>query len=166
MKNIIKTGFILLVVIIVIAGCQQQMDHSKKLKPLADKFLKVWNNGNYDALDTIVDPNFVRESNSQALVEGMDGLKEVMQGLRTGYPDLKISFAEEIYSDNKAAFKWNLTGTNTGASDTPATGKAVELWGMTIVHFNNGKITREIVAFDRQEWIEQLGFSISPPETD
>ena len=166
MKTIIKNALILLSAIIIIAGCQQQMDNSKELKPLADKFLEVWNNGNYNALNTIVDPSFVRISNSQPVVEGLDGLKEVIQGLRTGYPDLKIVFAEEIYSDNKAAFKWELIGTNTGATDIPANGKAVELWGMTIVHFNNGKISKEFVAFDRQEWIEQLGYSISPPETD
>ena len=166
MKIIIKPGLLLIFAILVIAGCQQQMDHSEELKPLADKFLEVWNNGNYNALNTIIDPNFVRVSNSQPDVEGLDGLKEVMQGLRTGYPDLKITFAEEIYSHNKAAFKCELTGTNTGATDIPPTGKPVELWGMTIVHFKNGKIAKEIVAFDRQEWIEQLGYSISPPDTD
>ena len=165
MKTIVKTSFILLFVIII-AGCQQQIDYSKELKPLADKFLEVWNNGEYEALDAIVDPGFVRESNSQPVVEGLDGLKEVMQGLRTGYPDLKIIFIEEVYSDNKAALKWKLTGTNTGATDTPATGKSVNFWGITIVHYENGKITKEIVAFDSQEWMEQLGYSLTPPEND
>ena len=40
----------------------------------------------------------------------------------------------------------------------PPTGKKIKIWGITILHFANGKISREIVAYNNQALIEQLGF--------
>jgi hypothetical protein len=47
-KAILKTGSLfLLIAVIFTTGCQQpKPDASKELKPLADKFVEVWNNGN------------------------------------------------------------------------------------------------------------------------
>ena len=46
----------------------------------------------------------------------------------------------------------------------PPTGKAVKFWGESILHLANGKISREIVAYNNQALIEQLGFAMIPPK--
>jgi len=167
-QSILKASFLLLVfAAILTAGCQQQKpDTSKEFKPVLDKFVEVWNNGNYDELDALLDPGFVRIVNHIPDVEGIAGMKEVMSGFRTSFPDLKLTIDTEIYADNIAAARWDFTGTNTGPGEMPPTGKSVKAWGITILHFANGKLIKEIVAYDEKFFMEQLGFTMMPPSSE
>jgi len=167
-QKMLRTVSLLLAIAVVFtSGCQQQKpDASKELKPLADKFVEVWNNGNLEDLDAIIDPSFVRTENEAPEVSGLEGLKKVMTGYRTAYPDIKIVSEEEIYAENKATVRWRFTGTNSGPGEIPPTGIKVEFWGETILHFSNGKLTAEIVAFDQRPVLEQLGYTITPPVFD
>jgi len=56
-----------------------------------------------------------------------------------------------------------LTGTNTGSGEMPPTGKSVKIWGISIIHLADGKITEEWAGFDNQSFMEQLGFTMTPP---
>jgi steroid delta-isomerase-like uncharacterized protein len=164
MKHFPKISAIV-IAFMVLSGCQQQRpDPSQTLKPIADKYVEVWNTGNLGELDVIFDPQFVRHANLLPDVEGIDGLKKLMSGFRTAYPDLKIVLSDEVYSENEAAARWTFTGTNTGPGEMPPTGKSVTIWGLSILHFANGKITEEIVAYDNQSFMEQLGYMMMPPK--
>lgn len=163
-QAILKTSSLFfLIAIIFSSGCQQQKpDASEELKPLADKFVEVWNNGNYDELEALLDPGFVRSVNQIPDVEGVDGMKKVMSGFRTSFPDLRLTISNEIYAENSAAVRWAFTGTNTGQGEMPPTGKSVSAWGISILHFANGKLTNEMVAYDNLSFMEQLGFTMTP----
>ena len=155
-----KAGLGLLVMVVFAStGFPQQ----QQLKPLVDKYVEIWNTGNFKDVDAIMDPHFVRHANDQPAVEGVDGMKKVISGLRTAYPDVKVILTEEIYVENKSVGRWLLTGTNTGAGEMPPTGKSVKQWGISILHYSNGKLAEEWVAFDNQSWIQQLGFTMTPP---
>ncbi len=152
---------ILIVTFVFIAGCQQQKpDPSQELKTLVDKYVEIWNSGNLSELDAIMDSNYVRTANTLPNVEGLDGQKKLISGFRTAYPDGKLVLEEEVYSENKAVGRWVYTGTNTGPGEMPPTGKQIKIWGITILHFANGKLTREIVSFDNQALMEQLGYTM------
>ena len=161
---VVKAGSVFLMMVVLVAtGFSQKSDASQQLKPVIDKYVEVWNTGNLKDLDAIVDPHFVRHANSQPVVEGVDGLKKVISGFRTAYPDLKIIVNEDIYAENKSVGRWALTGTNTGAGEMPPTGKAVKQWGISILHFANGKITEEYLGFDNLALMQTLGFTLTPP---
>ena len=153
---------VLILTFLIITGCQPKTDPSKEMKPLVDKYVEVWNSGNLGELDAIISSNYVYHSNQSPDANGLEGLKKVISGFRTSYPDVKIVLDDEIYSENGAACKWELTGTNTGPGDFPATGKSVKQWGVSILHFANGKITGEWVAFDNQSFMTQLGYTMTP----
>jgi steroid delta-isomerase-like uncharacterized protein len=160
----LKTGLLFLMVLVISIGCQQQKpDPSQELKPIIDKLIEVWNNGNLDDLDTIIDPNFVRSVNQIPDVKGVEGLKKVVTAFRTAYPDLNLTWDNGIYAENSLAGRWVFTGTNTGAGEMQPTGKSVSIWGESIFYFADGKITREIVAYNNQAFMEQLGFTATPP---
>jgi len=167
-NTILKAGSLFSIMTVIFAtGCQQQKsDPSVELKPVVDQFINIWNNGNLEDLDAIIDPSFVRTENEAPKVSGLEGLKKVMTGYRTAYPDIKIVIDEEIYAENKATVRWRFTGTNTGPGEMPPTGKKVNFWGETILHFSNGKLTAEIVAFDQRPVLEQLGYTITPPTVE
>ena len=171
MKSLIKNVlfvnvFATLLAIVLFAGCQQQKDYSKELKPLLDRGVAVWNNGNLDEVDALWDPSVVRSANGLPDVNGIDGIKKVISGFRTAYPDLKLTVDEEIYAENKVTLRWTLTGTNTGPGEMPPTGKQIKIWGISIVHFANGKLTREFISFDNQSLMEQLGFTMMMPSEE
>jgi steroid delta-isomerase-like uncharacterized protein len=163
-QTILKAGSLLLMIaVIMTTGCQPKPVGSQQLKSIADKYVEVWNNGNLEALDAILDPHYVRRVNLIPDVEGVDGIKKVISGFRTAYPDLKLVLEDEVYSENKAAARWSFTGTNTGPGEMPPTGKSVKVWGVSILHFANGKLTGEWVAYDNKSFMEQLGYTMTPP---
>lgn len=168
MKSLIKNNLILrlsalFITIAFITGCEQQKDYSKELKPIVDRGVAVWNNGNLEEADEIWAPNVIRSANDLPDVEGIEGLKAVINSFRTSFPDAKLIVDEEIYSENKAIIRWTFTGINTGEGEMPATGNQIEIWGISILYFENGKLTKELVAFDNQSLMEQLGFTMMPP---
>ena len=160
----LKTGSLLLLIAVLFTiGCQQpKPDPSVELKPIVDKLIEVWNNGNLDELDVIIDPNFVRSVNQIPDVEGVDGLIKVVTAFRTAYPDVKLTWDNGIFSENRVAGRWTFKGTNTGPSEMPPTGRSVNIWGESIFYIENGKITREIVAYDNLAFMEQLGYTMMP----
>ncbi len=167
-NTILKTGSLFLIIAVIFAtGCKQpKPDPSVELKPIVDKLIEVWNNGNLDELDTIIDPNFVRSVNLIPDVEGIDGLKKVVTAFRTAYPDVKLTWDNGVFSENRVAGRWTFKGTNTGPGQMAPTGKSVNIWGEDIFYIENGKITREIVAYDNLAFMEQLGFTMMPLTAD
>jgi len=166
MKSSINILFVLLTAFVLFTGCQQQQDHSKELKPILDRGVAAWNNGNLEEVDEIWAPSVIRSANQLPDVEGIDGIKAVITSFRTAYPDAKLIIDEEVYSENKAVIRCRFTGTNTGEGEMLPTGKQINIWGISILHFENGKLTREYVSFDNQPLLEQLGFTLTPPASD
>lgn len=161
-KDIVWSGLTMFIVMIFLNGCQQQKDYPKELKPLVDKYVAVWNTGNVDELDNVMSSNFVRHAESTS-AEGLDNIKKLITGSRTSFPDLHLVLTDEIYSENRFAARFSFTATNTGPGQFPPTGKSVEVWGVVLAHFENGKLSEEWVGYDNQSFMEQLGFIMIPP---
>jgi len=162
--TILKAGSLFLMIAVVLTvGGQPQPDYSKDLKPLVDKYNGAWESGNVEGLDGIFDPKFVRHSDAATSAQGLDNLKKIITGFKTAYPDIKVVSNEEIYTENRFAGRWTLTGTNTGPGELPPTGKAITMWGINIIHFENGKMVEEWDSFDNVPSMQQLGFAMTPP---
>lgn len=155
----------LLILMVVLAFSCQPRDHSQALKPIADNYVEAWNTGDFSDLDNIIHPDYVRSvsptSNSSAV--GLDSLKSVIGRFRTAYPDLKVELLDETYTENRSVARWKVTATNTGPGAFPATGKAVELEGITIFDYSEGKIIKEWASFDNLHFMSQQGFALIPP---
>ncbi|NOX87146.1 MAG: ester cyclase, partial [Chlorobi bacterium] len=65
--------------------------------------------------------------------------------------------------NNAAAARWTITATNTGSGSHPPTGKRIEVPGISIIHFADGKIKDEWIASNNFYWLKQLGFTLVPP---
>jgi len=166
MKNLIQL-IALVMVFIVYSGCQQQKpDPSQKLKPIVDKYAEVWNTGNLSDLDAIMDSNYTYHANNLPVVHGIDEQKKVLSSFRTAYPDLKLVVEDLVYSENAVAARWHITGTNTGAGEMPPTGKSIDFWGIAIIHIANEKLKEEWTAYDNQSFMEQLGYTMTPPAAE
>ena len=154
----------------LIAGsgsCQEKIDNEKEMKALADKYLELWNEGNLSLCDEILSPEFVRHTvDVYEDIIGIEAFKEYVTSMRTSYPDFNATLDELIIKGDNIVARWTVTGTNTGPyGELPPTGKNVKYSGVNISDVVDGKLIEEWVYFNQAAMLNQLGFTITPPET-
>lgn len=94
---------------------------------------------------------------------GLQGLKDVLRGMRSAFPDLIFSLQEQISEGEKVASRFEWTGTHKGPFlGVPATGRSVRVWGIVIDRLEAGRIKDTRLIMDVFGLMMQLGV-IPPP---
>ena len=89
---------------------------------------------------------------------GLAGLKDVLQGMRAGFPDIVFSIQEQITEGDKVVSRFEWTGTHDGDFlGVPATGRAVRVWGIVIDRLEAGRIKDTRIIMDTLGLMIQLG---------
>jgi steroid delta-isomerase-like uncharacterized protein len=89
---------------------------------------------------------------------GLEGLKDILRAMRTGFPDLVFSTLEQISEGDKVASRFEWTGTHRGTFlGIPPTGKAVRVWGIVIDRLVEGRIKETRIIMDTMGMLMQLG---------
>jgi ketosteroid isomerase-like protein len=150
---------LLLVLLVTILGCNQK-DSSSELMSQVDKLLTFWNTGNFDGIENVLCEDFeIRMSPLYEPEKGIAAFKESVLSTRESYPDFKITIDESFLSDNIGAGRWTIHATS-------KTGRTLNIPGMSILHFADGKIKDEWISNNDLLWLEQLDYSIAPPEVE
>lgn len=112
-------------------------------------------------LDMFNDSNFTKNvvmHASPADVVGIDSARAYYANYLTGFSDISFTFKDVFGMGEKLVKHWNFKGTHTGVFfGIPATGKKVDLDGVTLVRMEKGKIAEERDFFDNLEFMQQLG---------
>ncbi len=154
-------------------GCQQQEEEGiteEKAKALGDIYVKARNEVDLALLDEIYAPNvLVHDCSSPEDIIGLDTLKEYYSYTHKAFPDLHATIDETIVKGDKIVWVWTFTATNTGPFHTPlgdvfATGNKVQFSGVAIDRVDEEKIVEEWVYFNVLQVLQQLGFTITPPQ--
>ena len=88
-----------------------------------------------------------------------------LKGWHQAFADIAIVPDKLIAEGDLVTIHWIARGTNTGTGNgLPATGKKVELPGITIWRIVDGKIKEEWSAFDQLSMMRQLGLLPSMPK--
>ena len=154
------------VLLFVWSGCQQ-VERTSQDEERTTKVVEVWNTGNVALIDELCSPEYVRHHvDIDEDIVGIDAFKEWVTSTRTMYPDFHVVIDEEIGAINKVIYRWTVTGTNTGPSDMPPTGKKVKFSGSSIINIANGKVTEEWLYYNDAAIQQQLGYRTSPPLTE
>lgn len=94
---------------------------------------------------------------------GLEGLKDVLRGLRAAFPDMRWTTQEQIAEGDKVLSRFEWTGTHRGAfMGVPATGRPVTVWGMVIDRLEGGKIKDTRIIMDTLGLMMQLGVVPQP----
>ena len=89
---------------------------------------------------------------------GLDGLKDVLRGMRAGFPDIVFSIQEQITEGDKVASRFEWTGTHKGEFlGVPATGRPVRVWGIVVDRLKDGRIKDTRIIMDTLGLMAQLG---------
>jgi steroid delta-isomerase-like uncharacterized protein len=123
---------------------------------------KVITQGEMDVAAQFVWEDVVEQVPFPGQGPGLEGLKDVLRGMRSAFPDLDFSIKEQISEDNKVASRFEWTGTHQGEFlGVPATGKHVCVWGIVIDRLEVGRIKDTRIIMDIFGLMMQLG--VLPP---
>lgn len=89
---------------------------------------------------------------------GLEGLKEILRAMRTGFPDLVFAIQEQITENDKVVSRFEWTGVHKGEFlGIPPTGQSVRVWGIVIDRLEDGRIKDTRILMDTLGLMTQLG---------
>ncbi|MFI5113961.1 MAG: ester cyclase [Terriglobales bacterium] len=131
-------------------------------KAIARRLFEVaLNQNNWDVYNEIHSQDFVAHAGKRSV-----GLAEDLQdakGWRQAFPDGQYTVDQMIAEGDRVVVQFTGRGTNTGTGNgLPATGKHVEVTGVTIFRIVHGKIVEEWSEYDMFGLLRQLGLAPAP----
>lgn len=137
-------------------AAQQQLDSNLEM------YENVWDLiVNKGEIDQINDTNFAENItlvSSPENVVGIEAFKAYYQNYLTGFSNIQFTIVDVFGQGDKIVKHWNFKGTHSGDFfGIPATGKEVDVEGVTLVKMKDGKIAQEQDFMDNYLFLDQLG---------
>jgi predicted ester cyclase len=152
-------------ILIVLLGCLIVCSPSSTAqletnKGVVRQLVDAINSRNYNLLDEIIAPDFIRhcQATPDVHVKSRDEMKQFLQQDLSVCPDAGISLEMILAEGNMVAGYLTYSGTQKGAMGPyPPTGKKVELGYLSIMRLEGGKIVEMWVEWDNLAMLSQLG---------
>ena len=126
-------------------------------------WLECFNRGDLSVVDELVAPNYVWHGPSQE-INGQEGIKQLITAIRSGLPDIQMSIERQLAAGDEVATRWRIQGTHKGnLFGVAPSGKRVNITGLAISRFAQGKIVEEWEEYDQFGLFQQIG-AIPRPE--
>ncbi len=124
---------------------------------------EVLNQGQLDAADRFFWEDMVEQVPFPGQGPGIEGLKDVVRGMRAAFPDMHWRVEEQLTEGDRVLTRFEWTGTHEGAFlGVDATGRSVKVWGMVIDRFQEGRIKETRLIMDTLGLMIQLGAVRAP----
>jgi steroid delta-isomerase-like uncharacterized protein len=122
-------------------------------------FEEVWNKGNLQVTDELFTPNYHHHDASTPDVgRGPESEKKRATLYRTAFPDLRLTIEDLIADGETVMVRWSCRGTHKGdLSGIAPTGKQINISGISVARFANGKMAEGWVNWDALSLMQQLG---------
>lgn len=124
---------------------------------------EVLTRGNIDATGQYFREDMVEQVPFPGQGPGLEGLKDLLRGLRAAFPDMHWNIDEQIAEGDKVLTRFTWAGTHRGPFlGVPATDRSVTVWGMVIDRLVDGKIKDTRILMDALGLMTQLGVVPAP----
>jgi steroid delta-isomerase-like uncharacterized protein len=123
---------------------------------------KHYNNGDVDAMAALYSDDAVLVS-PDGRVEGIDAIRASWAEQLASFPGAQVELVRDIEDGDVVASEFIFRGTNAGplrmpdGTELPATGKSMEVAGVTVTTVRDGKIVSETMYYDNMAGFAQLG---------
>ena len=106
---------------------------------------EIFAQGNLDAAEEIYAPDYVGHEPTSGDIRGIEGAKQFAASYRQAFPDLQPTVEDQVAEGDKVVTRFSARGTHQGATEDfgPPTGKRMEITGITIERFADGKIVED-----------------------
>jgi steroid delta-isomerase-like uncharacterized protein len=119
---------------------------------------EMWSTGNAKLIDEHMAPNYVLHKPPTGFTPDRDGLKGILQALRSAFPDLRMTVEDVIAEDDKVVQRRLYQGTHKAELfGIPATGKSVSVSQIIVSRVADGKFVEEWAETDFLGMLQQLG---------
>ena len=130
-------------------------DNSAIVRRFVDE---VINQGKMGSAEEFVWEDVVEQVPLPGQGPGLEGLKDVLRGMRSAFPDIDFSIKEQVCEGDKVVSRFEWTGTHKAEfMGVPATGRQVRVWGMVIDRLEAGRIKDTRILMDALGLMMQLG---------
>ena len=138
-------------------------DNKARVREFIDRVLTA---GEIDVTGDYFRDDVVEEVPFPGQGPGLQGLKETLTRIRHAFPDSKWSVEEQIAEGDKVLTRFTWSGTHQGEFlGIPATNRHVQVWGMVIDRFEDGKVKSTRILLDTLSMMQQLGVVPAAPES-
>jgi steroid delta-isomerase-like uncharacterized protein len=113
-------------------------------------------------------PDYVLHEPTSGEVRGLEAAREFAATYRDAFPDLKTAIEDQVAEGDKVVSRFSGRGTHLGETEDfgPATGNRIEITGITIDRFADGKIVEEWTNYDALSLLQQIGLIPDAGESD
>lgn len=127
---------------------------------------EAFSGGDLTVVDELVAPRAVEHQNGiDGNGEGPEGVKRSIMGLRSSFPDLRLTVEDLTTDGDKVWARLRGRATNSGPiMGRPATGRTIELDVIDIARFAGGKMVEHWGVADRLGMLQQVGLVPGPPQ--
>jgi steroid delta-isomerase-like uncharacterized protein len=121
--------------------------------------------GDLDTAGEFYAPNYVLHEPTSGEVRGLEAARQFAATYREAFPDLQSAIEDQVAEGDKVVSRFSGRGTHLGETEDfgPATGNSVEIAGITIDRFAEGRIVEEWTSYDALGLLQQIGLV---PEAD
>lgn len=121
---------------------------------------EVMNKHNTSMVDSLVASDYIEHCIDPGYTPDRNGLRKGWEDFIKGYPDLNCKINFMVADTDCVTVQYTITGTNTGSvMGMAATGKKINVDGVDIVRFKNGKAFEHWGYMDEMKMMAQLGMS-------
>lgn len=119
---------------------------------------EVGNKGNLDLADEIFSSYLAHQSDGSVLERGPEDVKRFMGEFREAFADFHTTIEDQIAEGDRVVTRWRMNGTHTGEFRGIApTGAELDVTGIGIFRFSDGKVVESWDNFDQLGMMQQLG---------
>ena len=138
-------------------------------RELAERVVEAYNSGDVDAFIALYADDAVVNypGMPEATVRGRDAIRQNWAGQWASFPDSRITSELLVVEGDTVAVEFTYTGTSQGpvpmpdGTTIPATGRHIEMKGMQLLEFRDGKVVRHDLFLDSAVMMAQMG--LGPP---
>ena len=115
--------------------------------------------GNLDVAEEIYAPDYIGHEPTAGTIRGAEGAKRFAATMRSAFPDITCTVEDQVAEGERVVTRFTARGTHYGETDGlgPATGNRMEITGVAIERFTEGKIVEDWSTFDALGMMQQLG---------
>lgn len=126
-------------------------------KRLVQKHVEAFNTGDITAFLELHAEDVVLHGASEDY-EGIDGIERYAQNMGTAFPDAEVEGEDLFAAEDHVAARFTMTGTHEGPfHGAEPTGREVEITGIAVFRFEDGKIAEWWLESDQLGALQQLG---------
>lgn len=171
MKTMLKKMFLLVAGLALMNGCANNHEADKaaqQAQQLKDGYMKVmamFESGNPEGCEEYMHTDVVEHTPWPGIEgSGIEMFKNAVRANYAGMPDTKITVHNISVEGDYMYAHYNMKGTHTGDGwpGMPATGKSIDMDGVDILKFRDGKVSDHWGYADQMAMMIQLGMMPDP----